>query len=135
MNYSITKLSERLCFIRWTQDASDAEALEFVIELAAILEQSTVSLFFLSDLTRGCITQLDGLRRLADLTTHPNWGGSTSFASMSSSVFSSLFGRLVNTRQQDDRTYMNPQEALDYLERLLPGITKDIDWSAILNGG
>lgn len=133
MSYIITKLSERLYFIRWTEDATSDEASQFVIELRTILEQSTVPICFFSDLTRGCITQLDALRHLADLATHPNWNCSTSFASMSSSVFSSLFGRLVSARQQSDQTFMNPQDALDYLERLVPGITDQLDWDTILN--
>jgi hypothetical protein len=132
MPYTIIKLSERLYFIRWMADATDEEATRFIAEMTLFLDQAENPLYFISDLTRGCITQLDVLRRLADLTTHRNWSGSTSFASISSSVFSNLFARLASTRQKDDRTFTNLHDALDYLEELAPGITDRIDWDDLL---
>lgn len=134
MAYAIIKLSERLYLIRWSADATTEEANQYLAELAQVLEQTITPIYFISDLTHGCITQLFALRRLANLATHPHWGGSTAFGSMSSAVFSSLFERFTSTRQHSDRTYTDPQEALAYLESLLPGITADIDWERILSG-
>jgi hypothetical protein len=133
MAYAITKLSERLYLIRWSADATTEEANEYLAELAQILDQTSIPIYFISDLRRGCITQLSALRRLANLATHPNWGGSTAFGSMSSAVFSSLFERFTSNRQQGDRTYTDAQEAITYLETLFQGITAAIDWERILS--
>lgn len=134
MVYKIVKLSDVLYYIYWAQDASAKDGYQFVSELEQLLMNADHKLCFISDLRYGCITQVDVLRKLSQLSTHPNWGAGTSFVSPASSIFSRFFDRLLRMRHREDPAWTTPDQAITYLEMIFPGVTKNIDWDKVIAG-
>jgi len=132
MNYRVRKLSEQLVYIRWLQRPSAVEGYEFVQDLRDILNESPQPLYFISDLRKGQITDVQVLRQLGDLTKHAYWAGSTAFSELiSSKVFVDVFTSLAQQRTRE--IWPTAQEALAYLESICPGVTTDIDWDDVLS--
>lgn len=133
--YKIRKLSDELVFIQWyiTPALDSGIEKQFLQELQRLLDESAVPVYFISDLRRGRIVNIQALQQLGELTLHKNWAGSTAF---SKDPITSLFVRSFKTFawQTKSRNEMQatPEEALSFIASLKPGITDDVDWDAVL---
>ncbi|MCC6612879.1 MAG: hypothetical protein IT320_05325 [Anaerolineae bacterium] len=134
MNYRVRKLSEKLYYIRWLQRPSAVEGYEFIEDLRDLLDEVSQPIYFISDLRKGQITDVQVLRQLGDLTKHEHWAGSTAFSELiASKVFVNVFTSLAQQRTRE--IWPTAQEALAYLESVAPGVTADIDWDNVLSDG
>ncbi|MBL8153653.1 MAG: hypothetical protein JNM70_05660 [Anaerolineae bacterium] len=130
--YTITPLSDKLIYIRWTKSPAVMEAEEFIRTLKKFLNEREAPVYFISDLRKGQITNAGTIQKLAELTRHANWAGSTAFGNtLVAAIFVDIFKRLKRTKS-DREIWPTPQQALDYLEGISPGVTKGIDWEAVL---
>ncbi len=131
MDYELRKLSDHLILIRWhrvspTVETSPSERA-FLDDLQMYLDAALEPLYFLSDLRHGHIASARTLRRLAQLTEHRNWGGGISVGNRPST------GMLVDSFEQmalnrtGDHLVASVSQAIQYLETLKPGITRNID--------
>jgi hypothetical protein len=131
--YTITPLSDNLIYIRWTTSPTLVDAEEFIRTLKKLLNERKTPVYFISDLRHGQITNAGTIQKLAELTAHPNWAGSTAFANtLVATIFVDIFKRLTRTTKREREIWPTPQQALDYLEGISPGLTKGIDWEAVL---
>lgn len=133
MDYEIQKLKPDLIFIRWHRPPtrqSDSQKT-FLADLKKILDEAPMPIFFLSDLRRGVITNLETLRRLGELTLHPNWGGGVSYGTkFSTDMYVDTFENL-SLRKTGDHMAYTLEDALAYLESLKSGLTSDVDWDSL----
>lgn len=133
--YVIQRLKPNLVFIRWLQSPARNSAAErdFLDALANVLERVDVPQYFISDLRRGRIIGQKALMHLSNLASHAKWGGSTAFYDNPvSAIYAQTFQNLVRSLDEKDRIYERPQQALEFLESLEPGITTDVDWNELL---
>lgn len=134
-DYEIIMLSDELALLRWyrtpAKGAASTEA--YLHEIKRILDQSTVPVYFLSDLRYGRIVDVRALQKLGQLTQHANMAGSTAF---SSDPITALMVRAFRSfaYKADSRHEMQstPEAALAFLEMLHPGITENIDWETVI---
>ncbi len=130
--YTITPLSDKLIYIRWTTSPTVVDAEEFIRTLKKLLNERETPVYFISDLRHGQITNAGTIQKLAELTAHPNWAGSTAFGNtLVATIFVDIFKRLKGAKS-DREIWPTAQQALDYLEGISPGLTKGIDWEAVL---
>lgn len=130
--YTITPLSDKLIYIRWTTSPTVVDAEEFIRTLKKLLNEQETPVYFISDLRHGQITNAGTIQKLAELTAHPNWAGSTAFGNtLVATIFVDIFKRLKGAKS-DREIWPTAQQALDYLEGISPGLTKGIDWEAVL---
>jgi len=133
MDYEILTLSPRLVFIRWHHSPISTTEKQFLVDLKTLLDEADMPLYFVSDLRKGRIINVQTLQKLAKLADHENWGGSTAFSqSPTTADFVRVFATLAKQSSIKDEHQDTPEGALAYLERLQPGITDGIDWAAIL---
>lgn len=134
MGYQLQQLSSNLYFVRWLSLATDQEALDYIRELQQIMDTATNKVYFISDLRRGHIANVTMVQRLSRLTQHPNFGGGASFSvSTGAKVFVGVFARFARRYNRRDDIHNNLEGALKFLEDLQPGITKGIDWKAVVD--
>jgi hypothetical protein len=132
MDYEIVQVASNLIFIRWFNEPSAAATeTRFLADLKQIVECSTQPVYFISDLRRGKITNVETLRRLGEMTRMHNWGGSSAFTDDSyTSLFVNLYSKYGDHSKEE--VWTKPEQALKRLEGLCPGITAGIDWKALL---
>jgi len=134
--YTIVTLSEQLFFIRWHYSPPVNRVLvEFLQDMERLLNVAGQPIYFISDLRRGRIANVETLLKLSNLADHPYWGGGTSFSrDRGTSLYTGVFAQFARKHGVDDKTYDTPEEALAYLESLAPQITAGIDWLSLING-
>ncbi len=145
MDYQITRVSDVLWFIRWYNEPSSPETEpNFLADLLYILDHTDKLVYFISDLRQGCITNVETLRRLGEMTRHPVWGGSSAFSGSSSlqegTLYTKHFVNLFSKYSEHDKHrfvkeefWFTPEDALAHLEVIAPGITAGIDWSQLID--
>ncbi len=132
-DYTVTRLSPGLIYIIWHRTPVTATGDAFLEELKTLLDSSSETLFFLSDLRRGRIIDIGTISRLSDLSRHPNWGGSSAFsANPISRIFVNSFLKYAREPEERNSMFNDPADAIRFLEALHPGITADIDWETVL---
>jgi hypothetical protein len=136
MPFTFTALPNNLYFIRWEGGkATRTDGQQYILMFESLLAKATSPIYFITDLRQGHIGDIDILRRLSKLSSHPFWGGGTAFGNApESEVFASFFARMVERQRRDDDVWPRPEQALAYLEALKPGITQGIDWAALIEG-
>lgn len=135
--YKITQLTSELVYIKWQRFAQDDQYRDeqhVVNDLRTLLDHTACPLYVLSDLRGGRITDVNRLKQLAELTHHPNFGGSAAFAKDPlATIFVGVFRQLTRRDQQNPEIYDQPEEAIGFLESLKPGLTTPVDWAAVLS--
>lgn len=134
MDYEFTQLSPNLVFIRWYNNPTSPDIeRQFVEDLKNIVDRAVQPTYFFSDLRQGCISNVHTLRKMGELTRHPNWGGGAALGKkLSTDMFVNTFERLSVDRKGDRMLY-TVSSALDVLEAQKTGITKNIDWSLVFD--
>lgn len=137
MPYKFINLSDELILIRWLRTPSKEEGAQFITEFTALLDQAPHPLYILSDLRQGHISDARTIQDLSRLASHKNLGAGTAFASGTverslKGIFVGLFVSLSRDRSRVGQIAGSLDEALEYLEEAKPGITKGIDWEAVL---
>ncbi|HEX2618661.1 MAG TPA: hypothetical protein VHL11_00905 [Phototrophicaceae bacterium] len=135
MDYETRKLSDNLIFIRWHRISFASEVSEseqaFVAELKHYLDEATQTIYFVSDLRRGHITNVRALRKMGELTEHPYWGGGVSYGiKASTGLLVDTFERIA-LNKTGDHMARTIGEVGEYLETLKPGIMKGINLHAV----
>lgn len=144
MDYQITRVSHALWFIRWYNEPSSSETeTSFLADLQALLDKADQPIYFISDLRQGCITNVETLRQLGEMTRHPLWGGSSAFTGGSlqegalyTRHFVNLFSKYSEHEKHrlvNEELWFTPEDALMHLEAIAPGITAEIDWYALID--
>lgn len=138
MDYEFLQLSARLYFIRWNDNPAIGSPSEthFLEEMRRTLDSAPQPVYFVSDLRNGRVSNAVVLRELGKLTAHRNWGGSASFSEdptthLMMNVFRKYSHR--NLSEPRNQTWKTPQEAINYLDKLAPGITAEVDWDALIH--
>ncbi|MEL6269192.1 MAG: hypothetical protein AAFR22_05220 [Chloroflexota bacterium] len=135
--YSIQQLKKELVYITWDGSPRAADyAIEerFIRDLRTTLDEAAGPVYVLSDLRRGRISNMKTIQRLAELTRHPNYAGSTAFSgNLITNILVGTFSRFSVETQPKDAIWKTPEEVLAYLELLQKGVTQNIDWNALLN--
>lgn len=134
MEYEITPLSKELLYIRWTASPEIGSPTEnqFLEDLTILLNNAKQPIYFLSDLRKGRISNMQTLWQLAQLAQHENWGGGTAFGNDPiTNLLAQAFARFVRRANRQDEIWHTREQALAFLETLKPGITRGIDWSTI----
>jgi hypothetical protein len=136
MEYKISKLSEQVYFIQWlsTPKANSESEISFYNEIKGIVEKAAQPIYFITDLRRGRIANIELLRRIgATVARHPNWGGGVSFSNNPlTTMYAEAFHRFAKFAKREDGIYATPEEAILFLESLKEGLTKDIAWDKII---
>lgn len=140
MDYTITKLSPELYYVRWLEapQIGSSSERQYITDIHVILDETPMPIFVISDLRQGRISNAMVLRELGKLANHPKIAGSTGFSSDPvTSLMMGVFKQYANRvlRGTDHQTWETPEEAIVYLERLKPGITMDIEWDQIIGNG
>lgn len=135
MSYTITPLMPRLILIRWRRTPITDEAKLFIQTLQDMLDQAAQSLYFISDLRHGRIVDVRVIHQLSHLTQHAMWGGSTAFSQNPiSKIFLGSFQRMVAASDKN-ATFERPEDAVAFLEHLVPDLAAAVDWTQVLNSG
>lgn len=137
MPYEVRCLSDELVYIRWNRMPSKEDGARYIAELRRLLDQAPQPLYFLSDLRRGHLSDAHTIQELSRLASHKNWGAGTAYASGEISqpikgIFVGLFVSLSRDKSRTGQIAGSLDEALEYLEEAKPGVTKNIDWEAVL---
>lgn len=134
-DYTIIPLSGNLVYIRWNRSPQRSAPSEtkFIKEVRTILDMAEDKIYFISDLRKGRIVNVDVLLKLGQLVLHSHWGGSTAFSSNQlTKVFVDAYSRFAQKEKPQDEIWDTPEEAIGYLESLKEGITQNIDWNTVL---
>ena len=134
MRYEIKQANQHVYFIKWYVSPDDemSTGRQFIKDLQLVLNSRQVPAFFISDLREARIRDVSILRRLAELSRHPNWGGGTAFASdLTSSVYQGFFQKIAEAEGDLTDTL---EGSIASIEAMQPGVTADIDWESILGG-
>lgn len=135
MPYNIQKLHHKLVYIQWCGTASVDECQQYVADLKHLLDNAHDGLYFISDLRRGRITDMNTLYALSKLAQHPQWRGSVGFSLHPlSQRFAQAYEMMLRKEVTRNQTTLEITGALAFLEGLEPGLTDDIDWQAVLSG-
>ncbi|MEP7284873.1 MAG: hypothetical protein ABI947_03795 [Chloroflexota bacterium] len=130
--YKITVYNNQLVYIKWQGIPLPTECTEFLTELTALLDNAVAPLAIISDLRKGHITDVQALRTLSNLASHPNVVGSSSFGDTAGTkVYGGVFSRFVGNKNNHlirERLSL----ALSDLEKLKPGVTQNIDWDSLI---
>lgn len=135
MFYELTPVSDNLIFIKWVKLRTEAAQPQsaFIDDLRRRLDESPISLYFLSDLRQGRITDVAILQRLGKLTAHPHYGAGTAFSEdVLGPIFVGVFSKFAERDKGDSVFYKNVEDALAYLESAHPGLTQGIDWNQVV---
>ncbi len=134
MDYQIILASDQLVFIRWLRESTSMDVeTQFLSEIQALLDNAEQPLYFISDLRKGRIVNVESLRELGELTKHANCGGETGFTNNPyTTQFMKLFARFAAKPQSSRNLANSPEQSIAYLESLVPGLTQGIDWDALL---
>lgn len=137
MAYKFINLSNELILIRWNGIPTKEEGAQYISEFTALLDKAPHKLYVLSDLRQGHISDARTLQELSRLASHKNLGAGTAFASGMADqslkgIFVGLFVSLSRDRSRVGQIAGSLDEALEYLETAKPGVTKNIDWEAVL---
>jgi hypothetical protein len=93
------------------------------------LEESPVTLYFLSDLHQERIADIRAIQKLGQLTKHRCWAGSIAFSTdpVTTLLVRSFksFATKVNSRNEMQST---PKAAVSFLETLEPDVTEGVNW-------
>lgn len=135
MDYESHKLSDEIVFFRWHRTSFQSEISEseqaYLAEIKRYLDAAHTPIYFVSDLRRGHITNIRALRKMGELTEHPNWGGGISFgAKPSTGMLVDTFERIALNKTGDHMT-KSIGELVEHLEKLKPGITKGINLHSV----
>ena len=134
MMYKIQQLNEQLIYIRWNRTPGDAECKAFMTELRALVHNNEKGLYFISDLRKGRIIDLDTINQLSRLTEHKNWLGSVAFTiNPLSNIFAGTYRNMLIKEKEKNIIVPEADKALAFLESLQEGLTNDIDWEVILD--
>ena len=132
----MTALKPNLYYIRWTGVPSREEGIVFVRALANLLDNAEQPLYFISDLRRGYINNVEVVRRLGKTASHENWAGDVAFSrDAMSSLYVGVYSRFAPDEKpttENEVFHQTADEAIAQLETLKPGLTQDIDWAAVL---
>lgn len=137
MAYEFINLSDELILIRWNRTPTKEEGARYIDEFTALLDKAPHKLYVLSDLRRGHISDARTIQALSRLASHKNLGAGTAFAAGMADqslkgIFVGLFVNLSRDRSRVGQIAGSLDEALEYLEKAKPGVTKNIDWGAVL---
>lgn len=135
MFFKFTRLSEQLVYIRWydTPAIGDPAEVQFLEEAKAIIKTAEKPQYFISDLRKGRLTNIEVLHKLGSVARHPMWGGGTGFThDPLSKIFAGIYVRFAKNAQDRDAMFERPEDALKFLESLKEGITQGIDWAEVL---
>jgi hypothetical protein len=137
MPYELRSLSDELVYIRWNRMPTKEDGIQYIADLKRLLDQAPHPLYFLSDLRRGHLSDAYTIQQLSRLASHQNWGAGTAFASGEISqpvkgIFVGLFVSLSRDKSRTGQMAGSLDEALEYLEEVKPGVTKSVDWKAVL---
>jgi len=141
MTYRILWLSPRLYYVKWFEIPKPNSQLmkNYFFELNAILDSEDDTVYFLSDMRKGHITNVHLLLQLAKVLSHKNYGGGAAFSDrVAASTDMSMFRYIQNasrsaTTNHHHELFITANEAIDYLESLKTGITDNINWDEILS--
>lgn len=141
MSYRILWLNPCLYYVKWLEIPKPNSPImkNYFFELNAILDSEENSVYFLSDLRKGHITNVHLLLQLAKVLSHKNYAGGAAFSgNVSASTDMSMFRYIQDmSRNSNSKSshelFPSAEEAIDYVESLDAGITKDIDWDEILS--
>jgi hypothetical protein len=135
MYFQFTRLNEHLFYICWydTPPLGDSAELQFLEEAKKIVNEATTPQYFISDLRKGRLTNVEILRKLGSVAKNPMWGGGTGFTlDPLSRIFAGIYVRFAKNAQERDAMFDRPEDALAFLESLKQGITANIDWPKVL---
>jgi len=135
-SYTIYRLKDNLLYILWSRTPTITEAQQYVAKLQRILDaQQETDLYFMSDLRRGRIIDIRVIQMLSRLSQHERWGGSVAFTTDPvSRSFVNIFQNMITEHKERNMMFTEFEMAYSFLEQLEPGITQDIDWTALLDG-
>ena len=138
MSYKILLINPYLYYIKWLEIPKPTSTLmkNYFFELNAILDSEDSSVYFLSDLRQGHITNIHLLMQLAKVLNHVNFGGCVYFGDTSATNRDLNMFRLIQSANGTNKhtLFSTPEEAITFLEQQKPGITHQINWGEILNG-
>ncbi len=142
MSYKILLLKPTLYYVKWSQipKANSPEMQRYFFEMNAILDSEAQPVYFLSDLRDGHITNAHLLLQLARVLDHKNYAGGASFSQNNNANRDLRILNYIKTANRNGNTkapnkvFFTPQEALEYLEEMMPTITDGVDWDEILSG-
>lgn len=130
MIYRFTWLNKRLVLISWSRTPDTIEAAQYIRDLKQLLDTAEEALYFITDLRRGRIIDLNVIRHLVDLSHHANWAGSTAFTENPiSQIFGTTYQRLMGHKAEKNQVFNQPADAIAFLEALCPRITEGINWT------
>ena len=139
MSYRILWLNPRLYYVKWFEIPKPNSPImkNYFYELNAILDSEEHSVYFLSDLRQGHITNVHLLLQLARVLSHKNYAGGVSFSDkMAASTDMSMFKyiqQMSRSTASSHELFITAEEAIAYLESLDAGITNNINWDEILS--
>lgn len=133
MPYTFIPLNSRLYLIRWERNPTADESEEFLRAFKQMLDEAPQPVATISDLRKGCITDVQVIRRLSQLCQSKKFLCGSSFGGVSGQMFAGVFERLMARQDRDDSAFATAEEALRYLESLHPTITDNIDLNVVKN--
>ncbi|MEO0561155.1 MAG: hypothetical protein AAF125_03525 [Chloroflexota bacterium] len=130
--YSIEQLAPDLLFIRWHGNPSNREGLQFAADLAAYYDAADAPVYTLADLSGGFISDMGVIAHLSGLSRHEHHGGGVTFGGdYRADVFVGMYERMAHPT--DNRNwYPTIAEAIQELERRVPGVTAELNWDQVL---
>lgn len=132
MAYRLTQLNAQVVLITLTGDPTPQDDNQYVADVRRLLDAAPDRIYFVVDFRRSITSNVNTIRRLAQLTQHPKFGASVAFSSSRvRQVYAELYARLTASPQARD-FYDTPQAALAALDSIQPGIGAGIDWDAVL---
>ncbi|MBZ0308249.1 MAG: hypothetical protein K8I82_19445 [Anaerolineae bacterium] len=131
--YRFQKLSKELVYIRWEKTPNEKERDAFLKDIQRTLDESEGKLYFISDLRKGRISDLQSLRQLVQILLRSDkYAGGCSFSSdAKTKTLAGVFAKIADTQNVRDKDCETAEEALAFLETLCPELTKDIDWKNV----
>lgn len=131
--YEFHLLSKQLIYVVWNRTPTSQEAMIFLEEHQAQLDNAVAPLYYISDLRRGKIIDMRILNQMSQLTKHDNYGGGTAFSGDPlGRLMVNSFRSLSNVAKDKTAVFTTPEEALSFLESKSNGLTGDIDWHTII---
>jgi hypothetical protein len=132
MAYHLTLLSPQLVFIQPDAEPTREDDRVYLAEVRRLLDEASSPIYFLVDFRQYMTTNVSTINKLAQLSTHENFGGSVAFSSdRSRAVYTGLYASLSGVegpRTLSDDSYT----AIGQLEALSPGVTQGIEWEKVL---
>ncbi|GAB4547920.1 MAG: hypothetical protein OHK0023_10000 [Anaerolineae bacterium] len=133
MPFTFIPLNARLYLIRWEGNPTAAESEEFLRAFKHMLDTAPQPVATISDLRKGCITDVQIIRRLSQLCQSKKFLCGSSFSDIKGQVFAGIFERFMLRQGGDDSAFSSAEEALQYLESLHPTIAEGVDLNILKN--